>query len=60
MYNPLNNYIFTFALTLNLLMAKVLILYLLKISKNQTFSGVFRRYEMGILARDELNIIPKL
>ena len=55
MYNPLNNYIFTFVLTLNLLMAKVLILYLLKISKNQTFSGVFRRYEMGILARDELN-----
>ena len=60
MYNPLNNYIFTFVLTLNLLMAKVLILYPLKISKNQTFSGVFRRYEMGILARDELNIIPKL
>ena len=55
MYNPLNNYIFTFVLTLNLLMAKVLILYPLKISKNQTFSGVFRRYEMGILARDELN-----
>ena len=55
MYNPLDNYIFTFVLTLNLLMAKVLILYPLKISKNQKFSGVFRRYEMGILARDELN-----
>ena len=55
MYNPFDNYIFTFLLTLNPFLVKVSILYLLKTPENQRFFGVFRGYKMGILARDRLN-----
>ena len=39
---------------LNLFIANVSILYLLKILKKQRFSGVFRGYKMGTLARNGL------
>ena len=37
-------------------MAKVLILYPLKIPESQRFSGVFKGYKMGALARNELKV----
>ena len=40
-------------------MAKVLILYPLKIPESQRFSGVFKGYKMGALARNELKVSEK-
>ena len=41
-------------LNINLFLANILILCLLKTPENFWFSGVFRGYKMGILARNEL------
>ena len=40
----------------NLFLTSVSVLYLLKTPENLWFSGAFRGYEKGILARNELTI----
>ena len=48
------NYSNKFFQNINPFLANVLILYPLKISENQRFSDVFRRYKMGTLVRNGL------